>query len=221
MVLVISSRFERQSDLKVAFLDVGQGDAAFLRFPNQKTMLIDAGNRSYQWDHGEKTILPFLQSVHALHINYLVGSHAHNDHIGGFISLIDAISIDTLVLSAYPYSSDLYTRLLAIMFGGKQLISGGHDPDRIREDQPVALDETNRVRESLVPLLIRVMQIEPFEKVPVAIDYGNTNRLTIDRGIGVKTYCQVRSAGIVGIEVEGVIVVKNIRVGNVYLVGAT
>jgi competence protein ComEC len=99
-------------DLEVVFLDVGQGDAAFLRFPNQKTMLIDAGDRSFQWDQGEKTVLPFLQSVNALNINYLVGSHAHNDHIGGFLALVNAVSVDTLVLSGYQYNSKLYSSLI-------------------------------------------------------------------------------------------------------------
>jgi competence protein ComEC len=75
-------------------------------------MLIDGGNRSFQWDEGEKTVLPFLQSVNALHLNYLVGSHAHNDHIGGFLTLVNAVSIDTLVLSRYQFNSKLFTELL-------------------------------------------------------------------------------------------------------------
>jgi competence protein ComEC len=66
------------------------------------------------WDQGSKTVLPFLQSVSALHINYLVGSHAHNDHIGGFLALINAISIDTLVLNGYQFNSKLYTSLLTL-----------------------------------------------------------------------------------------------------------
>ncbi|MCK4559001.1 MAG: DNA internalization-related competence protein ComEC/Rec2 [Calditrichia bacterium] len=114
LIFVISIKSGGEQDLQVAFLDVGQGDAAFLRFPNQQTMLIDAGNRSFHWDQGSKTVLPFLQSVSALHINYLVGSHAHNDHIGGFLALINAISIDTLVLNGYQFKSKLYTSLLIL-----------------------------------------------------------------------------------------------------------
>jgi competence protein ComEC len=114
LIFILSVSSKRHLDLEVAFLDVGQGDAAFLRFPNQQTMLIDAGNRSFQWDQGEKTVLPFLQSVNALHINYLVGSHAHNDHIGGFLAIIGATSIDTLVLNGYQFNSNLFTRLLEI-----------------------------------------------------------------------------------------------------------
>jgi len=112
LIFFISTRSDRRLDLEVTFLDVGQGDAAFLRFPNQQTMLIDAGNRSFQWDQGEKTVLPYLQSVNALKINYLVGSHAHNDHIGGFLALVKAVSIDTLVLSGYQFNSKLFTSLI-------------------------------------------------------------------------------------------------------------
>jgi competence protein ComEC len=113
LIFFITSKTGAQKDLQVAFLDVGQGDAAFLRFPNQRTMLIDAGNSSFQWDQGKKTILPFLQSMHSLHLTYLVGSHPHNDHIGGTLALINSLSIDTLVLSAYPFHSELYENLIS------------------------------------------------------------------------------------------------------------
>jgi competence protein ComEC len=112
-IFFLSVRSGIKRDLQITFLDVGQGDAAFIRFPNQKTMLIDAGNRSFNWDQGEKTVLPYLQSVNALHINYLVGSHAHNDHIGGFLTLLNTLSIDTLVLSAYQFKSKFYNTLLS------------------------------------------------------------------------------------------------------------
>jgi len=112
LIFIISIRSDRQLDLQIAFLDVGQGDAAFIRFPNQTTMLIDAGDRSFQWDQGEKTVLPFLQSMNALHINYLVGSHPHNDHIGGFPVLIKSLTVDTLILSGYQYNSKLFANLL-------------------------------------------------------------------------------------------------------------
>ncbi|TFH01666.1 MAG: DNA internalization-related competence protein ComEC/Rec2 [Calditrichales bacterium] len=98
--------------LNIDFLDVGQGDAAFVQFPNGRTMLVDGGDASFTWDQGTRTIIPYLQSAGILHLNYLVGSHAHNDHIGGFLSLIEKIKIDTLVLSGYVYRSRFFETIL-------------------------------------------------------------------------------------------------------------
>ncbi len=98
ILLVLVSWIKAADILKVTFLDVGQGDAAFLEFPNGKNMLIDAGSASRYWNYGEKTVLPFLQSEGITRINYLVGSHAHNDHIGGFPHLLENLTVDTLVL---------------------------------------------------------------------------------------------------------------------------
>jgi competence protein ComEC len=111
LVYLLTKSF-KEKNLEVSFLDVGQGDAAFIRFPNGNTMLIDAGNSSAYWDNGVKTILPFLKKRGKLHINYLVGSHGHNDHIGGIYSLISRIRVDTLVLSGYKYNTMNYNNLI-------------------------------------------------------------------------------------------------------------
>jgi competence protein ComEC len=110
-VLFILNRSD-QDYLEVAFLDVGQGDASFLKFPNGNTMLIDGGATSFQWDQGSKTIIPFLKKRGILHLDYVIGSHGHNDHIGGLLSVIENITVDTLVLNDYKYNSKLYRNLI-------------------------------------------------------------------------------------------------------------
>jgi competence protein ComEC len=98
--------------IEVTFIDVGQGDAAFIQFPNKSTMLIDAGDATQNWDNGKATVIPYLKQQGTTKINYLVGSHPHDDHIGGFHSIIEKLSIDTVVFSAYPYQSKNYQRFL-------------------------------------------------------------------------------------------------------------
>jgi competence protein ComEC len=72
-------------DLRVTFLSVGEGDAAVVRFPGSRVMLIDAGGgfrRSL--DPGERIVAPYLWSRKIMRVDYLVLSHPDRDHFGGF-----------------------------------------------------------------------------------------------------------------------------------------
>ncbi len=82
-----------ESTLEVYFLDVGQGDAVFCRYPNGKTLLVDGGIRTQYTDMGERVILPFLKSRGIGHVDVVVGSHPHADHIGGLISVLQQVSV--------------------------------------------------------------------------------------------------------------------------------
>ena len=114
IVYLLKLNFKESNNLEVTFLDVGQGDAHFLRFPNKSTMLIDAGAASPYWNNGLNTILPFLKHKGNLHLNYMVCSHAHDDHIGGFYDLVNKVDVDTMVLSYYDYNSKLYLDLISL-----------------------------------------------------------------------------------------------------------
>ena len=87
--------------LEVTFLDVGQGDAAFVRFPDGKTMLVDGGLNSSRievneagipkrvgFDNGERTLDPFLCHVGTFTLDLLLLSHPDNDHGGGFAHIL-------------------------------------------------------------------------------------------------------------------------------------
>jgi competence protein ComEC len=101
--------------LQAAFLDVGQGDASCLVFPNRKAMLIDAGDKFEKWDSGLNTVLPFLKnSSCGLHLQYIIISHPHDDHLAGFYTLLQKIKADTLIVSRYQYPSPAYADLLSL-----------------------------------------------------------------------------------------------------------
>jgi competence protein ComEC len=74
--------------LSVMMIDVGQGDAFLLKFPNGKTALIDAGVVTFNYDNGERVILPLMNYIGIGKIDYGFVSHIDLDHYGGFISLI-------------------------------------------------------------------------------------------------------------------------------------
>lgn len=69
--------------LMVTAIDVGQGDAIFVAFPNGRTLLVDAGPRGPDWDAGEEVVAPYLWSLGLRRLDAALLTHAHSDHMGG------------------------------------------------------------------------------------------------------------------------------------------
>ena len=74
-------------NLKIYFIDVGQGDSTLIVTPKNKTILIDGGG-SKDYDVGKNTLLPYLLDRGYNSIDYVIASHFDNDHIGRFIICI-------------------------------------------------------------------------------------------------------------------------------------
>ncbi len=73
---------ETRSDLTIAFLDVGQGDAIFIEAPNGNQLLLDAGPNKKVLRELAK-LMPFYDRS----IDMLIESHPDADHIGGFVGV--------------------------------------------------------------------------------------------------------------------------------------
>ncbi len=93
---IISPPFFRIGKLYVIAIDIGQGDSFLVRFPNNKTALIDAGNATKHFDNGTAVIEPLLKYLGISKINYLLISHIDADHYRGSLSLIKDGFVDTV-----------------------------------------------------------------------------------------------------------------------------
>ena len=80
------------SNLKVYYFDVGQADSILI-VNNNKTMLIDAGNN----DDGE-LVVNNIKKLGISKLDYVIGTHPHEDHIGGLDDVIDAFDIGTIYM---------------------------------------------------------------------------------------------------------------------------
>src|SRR5262249_42739766 len=78
------------SRLHVTFLDVGQGDAAFIRFPRGTTMLVDTGGLAgtSTFDIGDRVVAPVVRLAGVGRLDDVVLTHGDPDHIGGASSLL-------------------------------------------------------------------------------------------------------------------------------------
>jgi competence protein ComEC len=82
-----------RKELRVTYLNVGQGDAVVVEFPGVKTLLIDAGGTATgEFDTGEAIVGPFLRSRKILKVDYLLVSHPRVDHYGGMASIVREFS---------------------------------------------------------------------------------------------------------------------------------
>src|SRR5207302_35837 len=69
--------------LTVFFLDVGQGDAAVLRTPHSRWIVVDGGPRTPESDAGRRIVVPFLRRQGAGRVAVAVATHGDADHLGG------------------------------------------------------------------------------------------------------------------------------------------
>jgi competence protein ComEC len=78
----------RPQPLRVTFLDVGQGDAAIVQFPDGRTLSIDAGGlAATTFDIGGRVIAPAFWALGVRRLDYMSVTHGDVDHIGGAASL--------------------------------------------------------------------------------------------------------------------------------------
>lgn len=82
--------------LHVVALDVGQGQSVVLHSQG-KTALVDCGSSNTYLSAGD-IAADYLQSAGTEHLDYLVLSHYHADHVNGVRTLMSRIGVDTLVL---------------------------------------------------------------------------------------------------------------------------
>jgi competence protein ComEC len=73
----------RSADLRVTFLSVGEGDAAVVRFPGSRVMVIDGGSAWRDFDLGERIVARYLWVSKIMHVDWIALSHPDQDHFGG------------------------------------------------------------------------------------------------------------------------------------------
>ena len=77
-----------QSTLELHFIDVGQGDASLI-LCGEHAMLIDGGTAK-----NSSRIYTYLQKHGVEHLDYIVATHPHDDHVGGLAGALNYASVD-------------------------------------------------------------------------------------------------------------------------------
>ncbi len=104
------------SSLRVTMLDVRKADAIFVEFPKGKLMLVDGGGTyDGRFDIGRWIVAPFLWKKGATHINYVVLTHPHPDHMNGLKFIISEFAVDEIWVTPQTMLSAEFKPLLEII----------------------------------------------------------------------------------------------------------
>jgi len=101
------------SCLTVFFLDVGQGDAAVLRTPHSRWIVVDGGPRTPESDAGRRIVVPFLRRQGAGRVAVAVATHGDADHLGGMPAVVEAFDPELVLEPGEPLGRPLYLEFLA------------------------------------------------------------------------------------------------------------
>ncbi|MTI71102.1 MAG: MBL fold metallo-hydrolase [Firmicutes bacterium] len=99
-VLITSNN--KNNKMSVHFIDVGQADSIFID-NGDYDILIDAGNNG----DGD-LVVDYLKRLETDDIEVMVATHAHEDHIGGLDTILQAFKVENIVDSGQEYSSKTY-----------------------------------------------------------------------------------------------------------------
>jgi len=94
-----------QENLKIYFLDVGQGDSSVIISSSGQVVLIDSGP-------DESLILNYLENLNISHIDLLIASHAHADHITGMDEIIAKYQPRAFIDPGIAHTTRTYERMV-------------------------------------------------------------------------------------------------------------
>ncbi len=134
-------------DLRVHFIDVGQGDSTLLQTPAGKSILIDAGGwpGELAGDRGvgHQVVVPYLLHLGVSELDILVLTHPHEDHVGGAWALLDKIDIRQVIVAPESEGEEVppeYYQLLEAFLDAGVPVEEVWAGDRIRVESSLTLD---------------------------------------------------------------------------------
>ena len=91
-----------ESSFEVHFIDVGQADAALI-LCDGKAMLIDGGNVG-----DSSKLYTYLKKHNVTHLDYVIGTHSHEDHIGGIAGALNYASVGMVYCPVTSHTTDAF-----------------------------------------------------------------------------------------------------------------
>ncbi len=93
--------------LKVHFIDVGQADAILIMGPKDQNIMIDAGNNA-----DSDSVVTYLQNQGVRNLKAVIGTHPHEDHIGGLDAVIRSFTVESVYMPKVSNNTETFRDVL-------------------------------------------------------------------------------------------------------------
>ncbi len=161
--------------VKITFLDIGQGDASYIQFPNGEDMLIDCAADARILGALGRVMRPSDRTI-----DYLVISHAHADHYGGCIDVMKRFTVKHIWYNGYKKEYDPMWR----WFWEAMQTSGAEYKEVNREERIAIASSTihilypdHRVSDDPVTQAVGEGYAENNMSIVMTVQYGPTKAL--------------------------------------------
>ncbi len=95
--------------MTIHYINVGQGDSILIQ-QDGHNMLIDAGTNA-----SEGTVVNYLKSKGVSKLDYVIGTHPHEDHIGGLDKVINNFAVDKVIMPKVTHTTQTFKDVITAM----------------------------------------------------------------------------------------------------------
>lgn len=116
LLIIIVQVFYPADNLKVNFINVGEGDCILIEAPNKINILIDGGGTPQSdFDVGNKIVIPYLRRKGINKIDLLILTHPHLDHLEGLLPILKEFKVDMVLDSGLLCDSSEYKEFISLI----------------------------------------------------------------------------------------------------------
>ena len=100
-------------NLKIYFVDVGQGDCSLIISPHNKKILVDGGG-SLDYDVGKNILLPYFLDRRIKKLDYIIISHFDTDHSQSYAKILPELTASRIFITEQIEENDLFKQIMVI-----------------------------------------------------------------------------------------------------------
>ncbi len=116
LLIIIVQVFFPADNLKVNFINVGEGDCILIEAPNKINILIDGGGTPQSdFDVGSKIVVPYLRRKGINEIDLLILTHPHLDHLEGLLPVLKEFKVGMVLDSGLLCDISAYKEFISLI----------------------------------------------------------------------------------------------------------